>query len=295
MNKTKSGYRSIATSLQDNLAGLSAGMIDEHMQNALDDGKEEEKQLKLRDDIDDQYIDIHPTPLKKTKSGYRSLQDNLDGRSLMIDEHIKNVKGKSISDDDKDEEKQSDDIYTTHLNHDYDEVITQQASYIPLTLQPKQSIHFCPKSIIRCPKRSIDWSIPKVKACASIVMKYIAVVDMITDINLLYSSFQAECLFLTVTLILSIIAPYLLQYSCGIKLFTLRRTFERLAGFRWILVALFLLPTGVLYFVFLDIYDLFINVKLSIQLFCCCRNVEELKEVEVVLVNHLAFGIYSWQ
>eukprot|EP01084_Bolivina_argentea_P315222 546077_1 len=98
MNKTKSGYRSIATSLQDNLAGLSAGMIDEHMQNALDDGKEEEKQLKLRDDIDDQYIDIHPTPLKKTKSGYRSLQDNLAGRSLMIDEDIKS---EPISDDEK--------------------------------------------------------------------------------------------------------------------------------------------------------------------------------------------------
>eukprot|EP01084_Bolivina_argentea_P112917 201349_1 len=202
-----------------------------------------------------QSIDIHPTPLNKKKKsghGYRSistsLQDNLAGLSVnMIDEHINNAK--SVSDDVKEEEKQleqSDDIYTTtHLNDDdNDEIITQQPTYIPP--QPKQSMSTSEtiKWIRRCPKKSMNWSKPKLAVSAAVISRSFALVDMITDINLLYASSQAQFLFLTVTLFLSIIAPYLLQYSCGIKLFTLRRTFERLTGFKRILIALYLLPTG---------------------------------------------------
>merc|ERR1712130_838037 len=53
---------------------------------------------------------------------------------------------------------------------------------------------------------------------------------MIVDLNLLNKSTQSNYLPLTVALFVCIIAPYLLQYSCGIKLFTLQRTFNRLTG-----------------------------------------------------------------
>ena len=55
-------------------------------------------------------------------------------------------------------------------------------------------------------------------------------------------------------------APTRSTYSSGIKLFLFRRTFYDLSGFYALLIVLYLFPTGVLYFVFLDLLDVLLNI-----------------------------------
>eukprot|EP01084_Bolivina_argentea_P102103 182967_1 len=85
----------------------------------------------------------------------------------------------------------------------------------------------CCKSCRKCPKYTIDFLKPKISMIFAVILRGSALMDLSTDFVLLYQSTQSGHLFLTVSLFLSIIAPYLSQYSCGIKLFTQRRTFEK--------------------------------------------------------------------
>ena len=87
---------------------------------------------------------------------------------------------------------------------------------------------------------------PKVARLFFVAMRFISLADMILDVRLLYkASASQQHPFLTVSLFISLVSPFLLQYSCGIKLFTLRRTFEKFSGFTSIFVILYLMPTGV--------------------------------------------------
>ena len=53
----------------------------------------------------------------------------------------------------------------------------------------------------------------------------VSVSDIFTDIRLLYLSSQsANLLGITVVLAISIICPYIISYSCGIKLFFIRHS-----------------------------------------------------------------------
>eukprot|EP01084_Bolivina_argentea_P043354 79888_1 len=147
----------------------------------------------------------------------------------------------------------------------------------------------------RCPKITLNFFKPKIVALLDVIARYTALADMVLDIRLLYKSQLSNYLFLTVTLFLSIIAPYLLQYSCGVKLFTLRRTFEKLSGFKKIFVVLYLLPTGVLYFIFLDLYDLLFTIYALFQLFCYNQSTDELKNTESLLAQQLSMSRTNWE
>eukprot|EP01084_Bolivina_argentea_P112918 201351_1 len=138
----------------------------------------------------------------------------------------------------------------------------------------------------------------KTSMVLSLITRSAAMFDMVTDIILTYQSSRANFLYLTVFLFLSIIAPYLLQYSCGIKLFTQRRTFEKFSGFTSILVILYLLPTGVLYFMFLDLFDILFTYYSSFRMFClCCYNksMEEIKTNEAEIAHQLLMDRTIWE
>ena len=79
--------------------------------------------------------------------------------------------------------------------------------------------------------------------------------DLITDVVLFVAFQEAEYIFLTVPLFISICAPYLISYSSGVKLFMTRGAFDNSHGLLKILTSIFLSPIGVWYFVLIDVLD----------------------------------------
>eukprot|EP01083_Nonionella_stella_P158759 517081_1 len=74
--------------------------------------------------------------------------------------------------------------------------------------------------------------------------RFASLFDLITDGILLYKASSNNVIELTLILSLSIVSPYVLSYSSGIKLFIYRKTFDNLVGFRNLFLILYLLPTG---------------------------------------------------
>ena len=102
-----------------------------------------------------------------------------------------------------------------------------------------------------------------------VTFRSLSVIDLGTDVYLLSKTLsynggddkeKREILFVTITLFVTIICPYVLSYSSGIKLFLFRKSFYQLSGFYSLLIVFYLFPTGVLYFVFLDLLDVLLNV-----------------------------------
>merc|ERR1712228_642903 len=135
---------------------------------------------------------------------------------------------------------------------------------------------------------------PRFARIVGIFSRYSALLDMIVDLNLLNKSTQSNYLPLTVSLFVCLIAPYLLQYSCGIKLFTLQRTFDKLSGFASIFVVLYLMPTGVLYFVLLDIFDMIFSVYAVIAS-CLGKSGQDIKNSESMLSEQLGLSHTDWE
>eukprot|EP01083_Nonionella_stella_P294071 999936_1 len=70
--------------------------------------------------------------------------------------------------------------------------------------------------------------------------RFASLFDLITDGILLYKASSRKVIELTLILSLSIVSPYVLSYSSGIKLFIYRKTFDNLIGFRKLFLILYL-------------------------------------------------------
>merc|ERR1712228_449140 len=152
----------------------------------------------------------------------------------------------------------------------------------------------CCKKCKRCPGITVNFIKPKIAVLVALFSRYTALLDMVIDFRLLYKSAESNYLFLTVSLFVCMVAPYLLQYSCGIKLFTLQRTFDKLSGFASIFVVLYLMPTGVLYFVLLDIFDMIFSVYAVIAS-CLGKSDQEIKNNESMLSEQLGLSHTDWE
>ena len=104
----------------------------------------------------------------------------------------------------------------------------------------------------------------------NVMWRCLSLVDLVTDMVLLYRVTQASkkledeneidlTYTYTVLLFLSIVAPYVLSYSSGIRLFLFRRTFDSVQGFYKLFLVLYIFPTGIFYWIFLDLLDLFFS------------------------------------
>ena len=86
-----------------------------------------------------------------------------------------------------------------------------------------------------------------------------AFLDIFTDINLLILASEGGVLPLTIGLFVSLICPYVLSYSCGIKLFFVRHSSnaitDQYTALQKILVYINVLPVGILYYMMLDAID----------------------------------------
>ena len=128
-----------------------------------------------------------------------------------------------------------------------------------------------------------------------------SLLDLTTDLILLYKAsrpasngeFNRGSLILTITLFISIFSPYVLSYSSGIKLFIFRKTFDNLKGFKKLFLLLYLLPSGFLYFILVDIIDCLFTVHKWCLYNCLCRSEESILETEELLAQQLGMDRMS--
>eukprot|EP01083_Nonionella_stella_P309125 1093486_1 len=133
----------------------------------------------------------------------------------------------------------------------------------------------------------------------NIVGRWLSLTDLVTDGILFYRATvygkdNHSALPLTIGLFTSMIAPYILSYSSGVKLFLFRGTFKELQGFYRVLLLLFLFPTGVLYFVFLDILDIFLNLFKWVVLIIGWSEIQ-IKQLEEVLALQVGMDRMNWE
>eukprot|EP01083_Nonionella_stella_P096780 272139_1 len=103
----------------------------------------------------------------------------------------------------------------------------------------------------------LNWIIKFMKLSLNIVSKSSSMLDAVTDMILLYKSSRSEVIPFTMILFLTLLAPYILSYSSGVQIFLYRKTFENveLFTFKSLLLGLYLFPTGIIYFILLDVVD----------------------------------------
>eukprot|EP01084_Bolivina_argentea_P296727 511082_1 len=172
-------------------------------------------------------------------------------------------------------------------------ISTKKRKKIPYTLQTQQKKKNKKKTRISKAKKFVLHSL-------SIVGKWLSLTDLVTDIILFYRATQygstdPSVLPLTVGLFTSMVAPYILSYSSGVKLFLFRGTFNELQGFYRILLLFYLFPTGILYFVFLDILDFVLNIIRWILSIICQWNDVQIKQVEEVMARQVGMDRMNWE
>ena len=134
----------------------------------------------------------------------------------------------------------------------------------------------------------------------NVFLRSLSLTDFVTDIILLYKvtsngTNDKKILPISIILFLSIVSPYIISYSSGVKLFLFRRTFEDLKGFLQIGIVLYLLPTGVLYFVFLDILDVFLNIYRWILFIVFQWSLLQIKKLEETLAQQVGMDRMNWE
>ena len=127
-------------------------------------------------------------------------------------------------------------------------------------------------------------------------------VDLFTDLRLLYlvSTSNNPILDFVIILSVSVVCPYIVSYSCGVKLFFINRdnnydvknlivtnSYDGYVAFKKVIAYLSLSPIGVLYFLFLDLIDiLFVYYKLIVVIFFG-KNEIEMKKLEEIVAKQL--------
>ena len=105
------------------------------------------------------------------------------------------------------------------------------------------------------------------------------------------NKFQKSPWFMSLALTLSMAAPYIISYSSGVQLHLFRRTFDQSQGLKKLLMMLFLLPTGILYFVCLDLLDIFVHLFRWIYFVLCCKSLQKIAETEDILAEQVPHSI----
>eukprot|EP01083_Nonionella_stella_P251237 867033_1 len=131
----------------------------------------------------------------------------------------------------------------------------------------------------------------------TMISRFASLFDLITDGILLYKASSRKVIELTIILSLSIVSPDILSYSSasGIKLFIYRKTFDNLVGFRNVFLILYLLPSGFLYFVLLDLIDMLLSIWIWVLHNVLCRHEQYLKELEEIIANDLGMDRMNFE
>eukprot|EP01084_Bolivina_argentea_P231860 390910_1 len=128
-----------------------------------------------------------------------------------------------------------------------------------------------------------------------IFSKSLSLIDLITDLILLQKAIKYSYIALTVVLFLSILSPYIISYSSGVKLFLFRRTFDSFRGFEKWLMIFYILPTGILYFILLDLIDASFCIYRAFAYTLLNKNHDDLKEAEEILAEQLGMNRMNYE
>ena len=136
---------------------------------------------------------------------------------------------------------------------------------------------------------------------------WLSLTDLVTDLILLYNAARygnrsdittqerRTILPITITLFLSVVTPYIISYSSGIKLFLKRKTFDELTGFSQMALIFYLLPTGPLFFILVDLLDLILGI-LRIFLFVIFGwSLYEINKFELNLAELFGMDRMNWE
>ena len=142
------------------------------------------------------------------------------------------------------------------------------------------------------------WIVRFMKLSWRIVSKTSSMLDAITDVILLYKAQNAGAIAFTMILFLTLLAPYILSYSSGVQIFVHRKTFQnvRLFTFKSLLLGLYLFPTGIIYFILLDIIDALMELYKWIAFGCIrkARNKNDLVQIESNTAEYFGMSRMDW-
>ena len=133
----------------------------------------------------------------------------------------------------------------------------------------------------------------------NVFLRCIGLYDLVTDI-ILFNSFrndtnnEASLIFAGI-LCISIISPYILSYSSGIKLFLFAGTFDESKGFHSAGIVLYVLPTGILYWIFMDFLDVFLSFARLVLRICFDYTHTEIKQFEETLAKQVGMDRMSYE
>eukprot|EP01084_Bolivina_argentea_P191475 328902_1 len=130
-----------------------------------------------------------------------------------------------------------------------------------------------------------------------IISKSAAALDAVTDATLLYKASTNGAIIFTMILFIALLSPYILSYSSGIELFLYRQTFDNieLFSFKSLLLVFYLLPTGIIYFIVIDIVDtLLVLYKLFAYIIMCKRENEQLIDIESDTAEAFGMSRMNW-
>ena len=229
-------------------------IIDNDMNNSDNNGNDVDDEIIF----DEQNNDNNDNDKKdnednRNNESYTTTTSNYGGDSQEI-KHDKN---------DNDEETKNDIIGKTNsltIDTNHEDVTIEYRTIVEESKQRKEDVTTSNTKHIK----------KKLKKCIfstfSAYFRSLSVFDFITDILLLYKAStkgdnkNKETLFVCILLFISIVVPYILSYSSGVRLFLFRKTFSHLEGFLHVLIVFYLSPLGVLYFVLLDFLDVILTI-----------------------------------
>ena len=120
--------------------------------------------------------------------------------------------------------------------------------------------------------------------------------DLITDIILFIRSLEYEnLLIISICLYLSIVSPFILSYSSGIQLFLVRRSFDNTRKFSLLKMLFFILPTGILYFMMLDLLDIVLSTLRVVLVFRKGWEIRDIREFEESFASKMGISRMEWE
>ena len=168
----------------------------------------------------------------------------------------------------------------------------------------------------KCVKGCGKYVEKSILAFINIILRSLSLFDLLTDISLLYLSSEAQFLPLTISLLLTILLPYILSYSVGIRIRFIHGIDggsengknsavignsllgsanyndynSDTMGFRVLLNYLLIMPFGVLYYVFLDVLDLVFVYYKGYRIIVVNDDEQRLVLLEEILAQQCGLG-----
>eukprot|EP01084_Bolivina_argentea_P067294 122575_1 len=144
----------------------------------------------------------------------------------------------------------------------------------------------------------VQWVIKFTKLSLVMIAAGSEMLNAATDGILLWKASASGAMMFTVVTFISILAPYILAYSSGVQIFLYRKTFEnvQLFTFKSLLLGLYLFPTGVLYFVFLDIIDALLQLYIwfAFGVIGKIQTESDLAQIESNLAQYFGMSRMDW-